>query len=176
MSIVIAVVALAVAVLALRRADVVERRARQWLEAAGSARGGLSDAAAARDTSPPRSAPASPGDAEALAELRRRLDRLESAGPTSGLSRVAVVRYDAFEDLGGRLSFSAAVVDAAGRGLVLTAIHGRSETRSYLKEVPVPPGAGHRELSPEEERAVAQALAGGPAGATGTGSTAGQGS
>jgi hypothetical protein len=75
----------------------------------------------------------------------------------AGLSRVSVVRYDAFEDLGGRLSFSAAVLDDAGCGFVLTAIHGRSETRSYLKQLP-PPDDGQRELSPEENQAVKQAM------------------
>ncbi len=139
-SIVLALVALAVAVLALRRADVVERRAKQWLEGD-------------RPAAVPPAAGTPPTD------LDRRVAALERSGATSGLSRVAVVRYDAFEDLGGRLSFSAAIVDDNGRGLVLTAIHGRTETRSYLKQVPVTPDSGQRELSPEEARAVAQALA-----------------
>lgn len=138
---VVALVALAVAVLALRRADVVERRAKQW-----------SGEPAAADTVDV--------DTTAISDLRARVQRLETSGDTSGLSRVAVVRYDAFEELGGRMSFSAAIVDDAGRGLVLTAIHGRSETRSYLKQVPVTPDSGQRELSPEETQAVAAALAG----------------
>lgn len=137
---VVALVALAVAVLALRRADVVERRAKQW--------SGEPAAAGTVDV-----------DTTAISDLRARVQRLETSGDTSGLSRVAVVRYDAFEELGGRMSFSAAIVDDAGRGLVLTAIHGRSETRSYLKQVPVTPDSGQRELSPEETQAVAAALA-----------------
>lgn len=138
MSIVLAVVALAVAVLALRRADVVERRAKEWLTTGER---------------PPA------GDAsENHGDVEQRLTRLESAGATSGLSRVGLVRYDAFEDLGGRMSFSAALVDDTGRGVVLTAIHGRGETRSYLKQVPVTAESGQRELSPEEEQAVARAL------------------
>lgn len=138
-SLIVALIALVVAVVAVRRVDVVERRARQWLATGGGE---------------PQGAPGSSSDLEA------RVGRLESGGATSGLSRVAVVRYDALEDLGGRLSFSAALVDDAGRGLVLTAIHGRSETRSYLKQVPVDPGSGQRELSPEEAQAVAEALRG----------------
>ena len=54
------------------------------------------------------------------------------------LNRVGVVRYDAFDEVGGRMSFSAALLDDAGRGVVLTAIHGRAETRSYEA------GTGHR--------------------------------
>lgn len=152
-SLLVALVALAVAVLALRRADVVERRAKQW---------GSRQSVAGSDAKPngvPATAAAAPRSEDLLA-LQRRLDALERADTTSGLSRVAVVRYDAFDDLGGRLSFSAAVVDAQGRGLVLTAIHGRTETRSYLKQVPVTPASGQRALSPEEQEAVDQAMRG----------------
>ena len=46
---------------------------------------------------------------------------------SDALRHVAVVRYDAFGDMGGRLSFSAALLDDAGDGLVLTSINGRSE-------------------------------------------------
>lgn len=120
LALILALLALAAAGLALRRADVVERRARTW-----------------------RGEPA-PGPAVA------------DAGNTRALSRVGVVRYDAFEDQSGRLSFSAAILDDTGRGVVLTAIHARSETRSYVKEVPVP--GGQRDLSPEERRAVERAL------------------
>ena len=41
------------------------------------------------------------------------------------LRHVAVVRYDAFGDMGGRLSFSAALVDDRGDGLVFSSIHAR---------------------------------------------------
>lgn len=74
------------------------------------------------------------------------------------LRHVSVIRYDAFGDLGGRLSFSAALLDDAGDGLVLTSIHGRSETRSYIKAVKA--GAGDAALSPEEVQAVSYALHG----------------
>ena len=69
---------------------------------------------------------------------------------TSGL-----VRYDAFADVGGRLSWSLALLDDGGNGVVLTAIHGRSEARSYAKSL-----AGwtcEQPLSPEEEDAVGSA-------------------
>ena len=75
------------------------------------------------------------------------------------LRHVSVVRYDAFGDMGGRLSFSAAMLDDGGDGLVLTAIHGRSETRSYIKGVKG--GQSEASLSPEEQQAVSYALRGG---------------
>jgi hypothetical protein len=74
------------------------------------------------------------------------------------IRHVSVVRYDAFGDMGGRLSFSAAMLDDGGDGLVLTAIHGRSETRSYIKGVKN--GTSEASMSPEEQQAVTFALRG----------------
>jgi len=60
--------------------------------------------------------------------------------------------------MGGRLSFSAAMLDDGGDGLVLTSIHGRSETRSYIKGVKS--GQSEASLSPEELQAISFALRG----------------
>jgi hypothetical protein len=68
------------------------------------------------------------------------------------LRHIAVVRYDAFPDMGGRLSFSVALLDDAGDGLVLTSINGRSETRTYAKGVKG--GTSEHQVSPEEEQAI----------------------
>lgn len=68
------------------------------------------------------------------------------------LRHVAVVRYDAFGDMGGRLSFTAALLDDSGDGLVITSIHGRSEARTYAKGVKG--GASEQSLSPEEQQAI----------------------
>ncbi|HYT25741.1 MAG TPA: DUF4446 family protein [Actinomycetota bacterium] len=65
-------------------------------------------------------------------------------------------RYDAFPDTGGQLSYSAAFLDEAGDGIVLTAINGRSETRSYAKRVKG--GTSAHNLSDEERTAVAMAM------------------
>ena len=73
------------------------------------------------------------------------------------VSRVSVVRYDAFEDMGGALSFSAALLDERGDGMVVSAINGRSETRTYAK--PVQGGASDHHLSEEEAAAIREALA-----------------
>ncbi|MEI6363907.1 MAG: DUF4446 family protein [Actinomycetes bacterium] len=76
------------------------------------------------------------------------------------LRHVSVVRYDAFGDMGGRFSFSAALLDDHGDGLVITSIHARSETRTYLKGLAG--GDSDVTLSPEETQAVRLAR-GGPA-------------
>ena len=72
------------------------------------------------------------------ADVRRRVAALEEHRPAGdadlaalrsdlgqALRHVAVVRYDAFGDMGGRLSFSAAVVDDRGDGLGISSIHAR---------------------------------------------------
>ena len=94
-----------------------------------------------------RAAPAGPGD---LAALRADLGQ--------ALRHVAVVRYDAFGDMGGRLCFSAAVVDDRGDGLVFSSIHARGESRTYAKGVVG--GTSDATLTPEEQQALAAARTG----------------
>ena len=71
------------------------------------------------------------------------------------LRRPGLVRYDAFGDMGGRLSWSLALLDGRGDGVVLTSIHGRSDARSYAKTVKG--WVGEQQLSDEEAEAVKQA-------------------
>ena len=71
------------------------------------------------------------------------------------LRNLAVVRYDAFEDTGGGLSWSLALLDDHGNGTVLTSIHGRTEARTYAKSI-----SGwtcEQQLSPEEADAISRA-------------------
>lgn len=74
------------------------------------------------------------------------------------LRDVAVVRYDALQEMSGRLSFSLALLNATGDGVVLSSINSRSETRTYAKIVVA--GKGVQELSPEEGQAVRSARLG----------------
>lgn len=71
------------------------------------------------------------------------------------LRHVAVVRYDAFRDLTGRLSFSVALLDDTGDGMIMTSLHGRSETQFFAKTITKASPEG---LSPEEQQAVEHAL------------------
>jgi hypothetical protein len=68
------------------------------------------------------------------------------------LRDIAVVKYDALSEGAGQLSFSLALLNAMGDGVVLSSINGRAETRTYAK--PVVGGQGRQELSPEEAQAV----------------------
>jgi hypothetical protein len=68
-----------------------------------------------------------------------------------------LLRYDAFGDMGGRLSWSLALVDDGGTGVVLTSIHGRSDARSYAKGLVG--WESDQPLSPEEDAVVSAARA-----------------
>jgi hypothetical protein len=75
----------------------------------------------------------------------------------TALRHVAVVRYDAFGDMGGHLSWSLALLDDGGDGVVLTSIHGRSDSRTYAKNVTG--WSASQQLSPEEAEAIGFARA-----------------
>jgi hypothetical protein len=70
----------------------------------------------------------------------------------------ALVRYDAYGELSGHQSTSLALLDAAGNGVVLSAITHRETARLYCKQVIE--GRGEHLLSPEEDEAIRLALAG----------------
>jgi hypothetical protein len=84
-------------------------------------------------------------------------DRRQGGLIEGAVRHVGLVRYDAFEDVGGRLSFSCALLDAKGNGVVMTSINGRQDTRVYAK--PIADGRSVYNLSIEEEEAIRQALA-----------------
>jgi hypothetical protein len=79
------------------------------------------------------------------------------AAITTSLRHVAVVRYDAFDDVSGRQSFTAAILDDNNDGIVITSLHARTESRTLLKGITAGEGEG---LSPEEQQAVDQARGG----------------
>lgn len=76
------------------------------------------------------------------------------SGLATALRHVSVVRYDAFSDVTGRQSFTAAILDDNGDGIVITSLHSRTESRTLLKGITGARGDG---LSPEEQQAVAYA-------------------
>lgn len=92
-----------------------------------------------------------PGD---VLGLRQEVAALQAAA-AGALRHLSVVRYDAFGDMGGHLSWSVALLDDAGDGLVVTSIHGRSESRTYAKAVTG--WTSDQQLSPEESEAVSHA-------------------
>lgn len=132
----VAVLAILLAAVAWQRMRVVDRRLARLLDSG---------------------TPVGPG-AERLLELEDEL-RVVRSDLAGALRHVAVVRYDAFGDMGGRMSFSAALVDDAGDGLVISSIHARGESRTYAKGVVG--GDSEVVLTPEEREAL-DAARGGP--------------
>jgi hypothetical protein len=102
-------------------------------------------------------------NARGLSDLRERITEVAAHSDAvreelrGALSRTGVVRYDAFADMGGALSFSVALLDERGDGVVISAINGRSDGRTYIKRVV--DGQGTSELSDEERAAIRAALA-----------------
>lgn len=99
---------------------------------------------------------------QAIAKLHQAVRRIAGQQRAQGeaflgvIQKVGLVRYDAYEDMGGHLSFSTALLDQSGNGLVITSINGRQDTRVYAK--PVRGGISQHNLSVEEQEAIRQAL------------------
>lgn len=111
----------------------------------------------------------SAGDRVLAATLTRELrvvseqvDRVESGLAElrglwqSCIQHIGVVRYDAFRDMGGHMSFSLALLDSRQNGVVLSILNGRDGSRGYAKAVQG--GRSTSPLSEEEQEALAQAL------------------
>lgn len=108
------------------------------------------------------------GDQATLADF---LSRLEQQGTRLGavegtLAQVqgllphtiqgyGVQRYQGFANVGGDQSFSIALVDGQGSGLLLSGLHGRDETRVYAK--PLVQWRASYTLSAEEQDVLARA-------------------
>lgn len=165
-AITLAALALALSVVAIVLATIANRR---W-----AARSRSGDAA--RDSQPDRVAVAALATRlEALAgtvsELGGRVEGVRAAAeqaaaaaesaavaaqapahdPTA-LRHVALVRYDAFADVGGRLSYSVALLDDTRSGLVLTTLAGKSDVRTYVRTISA--GAAEGTLTAEEQQAI----------------------
>ena len=84
-----------------------------------------------------------------------RLAALEAAAP-GAMSRMGLIHFQAFEDVGGGQSSALALLDAVGSGVVITALHSRVGTRIYVKRVIE--GRGEGTLGDEESAAITAAL------------------
>jgi hypothetical protein len=93
---------------------------------------------------------------EVAANLEDRVSGAE-ARLDGAIAYRALIRYDAYGELSGRQSSSLALLDAHGDGVVLSCITHRDTARLYCKHVIG--GRGEFELSPEEDEAIAMALA-----------------
>lgn len=74
----------------------------------------------------------------------------------TAVTRVGVVRFRAFEDMGSDLSYAVALLDSHNNGVVLSSIFGREDSRSYVK--PIQAGQSSYKLTAEEEQALNEAM------------------
>jgi len=93
---------------------------------------------------------------ERVGDLEGRASRLEDRLKRSN-RRAGLVRFDAFDDVGGQQSFSLAMLDDLGTGFVLTSLIGRNDCRVYCK--PIEGWKSAKNLSEEEKEAVRLAQA-----------------
>lgn len=106
---------------------------------------------------------------EMVAEYKQRIEGLERLGGSLNsrvnaletiqrgcIQKTGLIRYNAFCDTGCDLSFSLALLDSDGSGVVLRSLYGRSESIMYAK--PLVNGKSRYALSEEEQEAVNRAL------------------
>ena len=89
-----------------------------------------------------------------LAHGEARADVLASRLARS-VRRVGLVKYDAFDDVGGKQSFALALMDDEGNGTVLTSLIGRNECRVFAKRLER--GRADVSTTAEEDAAIAAA-------------------
>lgn len=92
--------------------------------------------------------------ASSAEQLTTSADRMEIKLRRS-LKRLGLVRFNAFEGLGGEQSFAVALLDDEGGGVVLSSLQGRGESRLYAK--PVKKWDSTYNLSVEEKEAIGRA-------------------
>jgi len=70
--------------------------------------------------------------------------------------KAGIVKYDAFNEMGGNLSFSLALLDGNDSGWVINSMHTRDGCYTYIKEIVR--GQSYIELAEEEVKALEQAI------------------
>ncbi len=88
---------------------------------------------------------------ETKTEIEETLQELKST-----FHKMGIVKYDAFKEMGGNLSFTLCLLDDANTGFVLNTMHGRDSSYTYIKEIIK--GEAYATLGEEEKEAVDKAI------------------
>jgi len=88
---------------------------------------------------------------QSIAEIKEEIESIEN-GALSHIQKVGFVRFNPFEELGGDHSFSVALLNGKGTGIIITGLHTRERTRVYVKDVKL--GKSEVDLSHEERKAL----------------------
>ena len=70
--------------------------------------------------------------------------------------KVGIVKYDAFNEMGGKLSFALTLLDGNNSGWIINAVHSREGSYTYIKEIVR--GESYIELAEEEAESLEQAI------------------
>ena len=114
-------------------------------------------------------------DGKTLEEnIRRHLEKMESIEELSeenqlelrllrekisgSIQKTGLVQYDAFHEMGGKLSFAFTILDGEDNGWIMNVMHSREGCYIYIKEIVA--GECHTELAEEEEESLARAIYG----------------
>ncbi|OGM75685.1 hypothetical protein A2210_03040 [Candidatus Woesebacteria bacterium RIFOXYA1_FULL_40_18] len=92
---------------------------------------------------------------EAIGQVNQEIAKLNQDG-VFHIQKIGLVRFNPFKETGGDHSFSLAIMDGDGTGVILTGLHTRERTRLYVKAVKN--GKSEFELSKEEELALKKVL------------------
>ena len=71
-------------------------------------------------------------------------------------NKIGIVKYDAFDEMGGKLSFVLVMLDGRDNGILLNVMHSRDDCYTYIKEIKR--GSSYVELSAEEQIALEKAM------------------
>lgn len=91
-------------------------------------------------------------ESKKLKEENKRLDTLLKTATT----RIGIVRFSAFADMGSDLSYAVAMLDAHNNGVLFSSIFAREDSRSYVK--PIEAGRSTYKLTREEAEALEKAM------------------
>lgn len=97
-------------------------------------------------------------------EVSRRLGEMDAVHASldrrtlNSIQHIGLVRFNPFEDTGSDQSFAIALLDGERDGVVISSLHGRTNTRVFAK--PVQGGASSHALSDEEQHAIRIAISG----------------
>ncbi len=72
--------------------------------------------------------------------------------------KIGLVKYDAYYEMGGKLSFALCLLDKQNNGYLMNVMHSNTGSFAYIKEITH--GKAESELGTEEEEALQQAIAG----------------
>lgn len=92
---------------------------------------------------------------EDLANTKKELQKFQQE-MKKAITKVGVIRFNPFREIGGDQSFSVALLDESNNGVVITSYYGRDVNRIYAK--PIQKGSSEYQLANEETEAVKKAM------------------